>query len=397
MKRVLFVDDEPNVLDGLRRMLRPLRSEWDMAFAPDGPTALTMMAEQPFDVVVTDMRMPGMDGAEVLTQVMERWPSAVRIVLSGQSDTETILRSVGPTHQFLAKPCDAETLRDTVQRACALRELLADQLLTEVAAEIDSLPSLPTLYLRIVEAVRHPDTSVAEVGRLIAGDLGMSAKVLQLVNSAFFGIRRHVASPQQAVALLGLDTIRALVLHGQVFKQFPRSVLKRFSLQALEHHCITVGAYARRLAQLESAPQRVVDNAFMAGLLHDVGKLLLAANLPDVYEEAMRLCDEEGCTPLEAEREVFGASHAEVGAYLLGLWGLADPIVEAVAFHHQPGRCLGRGFEPLTAVHVANAVELAGAGEPPVDLEYLTRLGLAERLPDWLAACAGGEAGQTDG
>src|SRR5262245_37814840 len=100
MKKILFVDDEPNVLQGLERMLRSMRHEWEMQFAMSGPAALERLAEQTFDVIVSDMRMPGMTGAQLLTEVSQRHPHIVRIILSGQADQEDILRSVGPTHQY---------------------------------------------------------------------------------------------------------------------------------------------------------------------------------------------------------------------------------------------------------------------------------------------------------
>ncbi len=318
-KRILFVDDEPNVLGGLRRMLYPLRGEWETAFASSGPDALAKLAESPFDVVVSDMRMPGMDGAQLLTEVMQRYPQVVRIVLSGQSDKEMILRSVGPAHQYLAKPCDAETLKQTIARACVLRDLLADERLKQLVTKVSSLPSLPTVYARMVEALQSPDASIQTVSRIVAEDVGMTAKILQLVNSAFFGLRRHVSSPSEAAVFLGLETIKALVLSIHVFSQFQGASVPGFSLEGLWKHSLAVGAGAKRLAAEENQDRRDVDHALMAGLLHDAGKLVLAANLPEQYAEALaRAADSQG-PPWQAERDVVGAGHAEVGAYLLGL------------------------------------------------------------------------------
>ncbi len=369
-------------------MLRNLRDEWDMSFADGGESALRLMEQQPFDVVVSDMRMPGMNGAQLLTEVMRRWPRTVRIVLSGQSDREMILRSVGPTHQYLAKPCDAEVLKGVVYRACELRDLLSDENLKTLVTRVASLPSLPDLYLQIVEEVQSPDASIQKIGDIIARDVGMTAKLLQLVNSAFFGLRRHVPHPAMAASLLGLDTVKALVLTAQVFSSFESGRIRAFALDGLWRHSVAVGAIARKIAAAQNAEPQVVDFALLGGLLHDVGRLILAANLPAEYAQVCSASDGRGALLWQVEREKLGTTHGEVGAYLLGLWGLPDPIVEAVAYHHMPTRCLARGFTPLTAVHVADALELeshGGEGLPAAEdtAGYLAREGLSERLESW--------------
>ena len=219
-KRILFVDDEPKILEGLQRTLRSMRQEWEMQFAGSGQEALECLSKEPFDVVVSDMRMPGMDGAQLLKEVMRLYPQIARIILSGHSDQEIVLKSVRIAHQYLAKPCEAETLKSVVTRTCALRELLADDAVRRMVSNMDSIPSLPSLYAEIMEEIQSPNASIQRVGKIISKDMGMTTKILQLVNSAFFGLRRHVSSPSQAVSLLGLDTIRALVLSVHIFTHF---------------------------------------------------------------------------------------------------------------------------------------------------------------------------------
>jgi len=392
-KRLLFVDDEPRVLDGIRRMLRPMHHEWDISFAGSGQEALDAAAAEPFDVIVSDMRMPGMDGAALLNEVRKQYPQTARIALSGQTKKEDILRAVGPVHQFLSKPCDAETLTATISRALALRDLLADERLRALLSQMDSLPVLPSLYDELLEELESPDASVNVVERIVSQDIGMSAKILQLVNSAFFGVRQHVSTPGQAVALLGLDTVKALVLSMNVFSQFEGRSVKGLSLDALWGHSMNVAGFAKTIARAENAESKTADHAFVAGLLHDVGKLAFAAKLPAEYVKILSLAASNGTTLYETERETFGATHAELGAYLLGLWGFSDAIVEALAFHHEPARCSAREFSTLTAVHVANALEHAAGTEgvtsaaSSLDQDYVTELGVAERLPQWQRLC----------
>jgi len=389
MKRILFVDDEPNILSGLKRQLRAQRKEWEMAFAESGKAALSMMEAAPFDVVVSDMRMPGMDGAELLNRVKERYPETVRIILSGHSELELVMKSVGPTHQYLTKPCEPDLLRATLKRAFALRDLLADEQLQGLAAGMTTLPSLPTLYQRIVEVLQEPDASLAAVGEVIGQEPAMAAKVLQLVNSAFFGLRREVSDAREAVSFLGLETITALVLSVHVFAELKEAADDSFPIEALWSHSLAVGSMAKEIALAETGDKGTGEEALMAGLLHDVGKLILRVNLPERYREVERTMSVDGCDRLTAERAIFGTTHAEVGAYLLGLWGLPDGIVEAVAFHHRPGACLSDGFTPLAVVHVVNCLEGATPTDHParhageVDEAYLEQAGLADRLEAW--------------
>jgi HD-like signal output (HDOD) protein len=387
-RRILFVDDEELVLQGLQRTLRPLRGEWEMEFVDSGVKALERMAQAPFDVIVSDMRMPGMNGAELLAEVMKRHPKTVRLILSGHADRDLILKCVGSTHQYLAKPCNADTLRATMIRAASVESTLRDDKLQALLKRMERLPRVPSLYVEIVEVLHRPETTVNQVGEIIARDKVMTGKILKLVNSAFFALRRKVSTPAEAAACLGLDTIRSFVLSIHAFSQFESLTLGRFPIDALWSHSLNTAAVARNIAQLDSADQKLADETFIAGMLHDTGKLVLAANFTEQFSEALQLAWKENLALFAAEMQVFGVTHAEVGGYLLGLWGLPVPVVEAIALHHCPGRASQKSFSPLTALHVANALvhqrDGDGTGEAGrVDSGYLSELGLSGRLNAW--------------
>lgn len=387
--RVLFVDDEAKVLAGLRRMLHCLRKEWEMEFVESGRAALARMEADPFDVVVTDMRMPGLDGAQLLTQIMERFPATLRIVLSGQADETSVLRAVTPAHQYLSKPCDADTLKATIARARKLRETLSDESLVNLVSQVTTLPSLPHIYTALLEELRSENASVHRVAELISQDVCMTAKLLQMVNSSFFGVPRHVESPSQAAALLGLNLLKPLVLSAGIFAAFDAGDLPGYSAESLMEHSMAVSHVAEGIARSCGGDKNMIDDTLLAGLLHDVGQLLLAQNMPSQFRNALLLAREKGTTLYEAELEVNGATHAAVGAYLLGLWGLADPIVEAVAYHHSPSQSMSDSFSPLTAVHVANVYvndlnrQTGVTSCVEVDLEYLERLKMVDRVDEW--------------
>lgn len=388
-KQILFVDDEPNILEGLRRALYPLRQEWELSFASNGEAALAKLAQQPFDVVISDMRMPGMNGAEFLAKVQQHYPRVVRIIMSGYADQDSVLKSVIPTHQYLLKPYDTQTLQEIVGRATALRDLLVDDKLRQLVSNMQSLPSLPALYTEVTKELRLPNPSLKKIGTLISHDLGMTAKILQMVNSPFFGLRRHISSPSEAVSLLGLDTIASLIQTIPVFSLLKHEQLPGFSPSAFWNHSLRVGLCAKWIAQNEEHSPESAQIAFTAGLLHDTGHLVLAANWPQLYARVLKLVQVEHRSYDEATYEVFRATHTEVGAYLLGLLGLPSLIVEAVAFHRQPGRCLAPGCGPHMAVHVGAALEHERSAHHTsccgavLDMEYLTRLQLTEHLTAW--------------
>lgn len=390
-KRILFVDDNPDMLSSLQRMLRVVRSEWEMGFVESGRKALEELAKIPYDVVVSDIRMPEMDGVELLTKVKKLYPRVVRIALSGQSDQEVVLKSVGSTHQFLAKPCDADALKAVILRSCALQDLLCNASLQKIVTELESLPSLPSLYLEIIEELKSPKSSLAKIGEIISKDIGMTAKILQLVNSAFFGMPQHISSPSQAATLLGVDIIRALVLSVKIFSSYSSSIPEQLNIERLWNHCNMTAVLAKEIANSENFDRKMIDDVFMAGILHDVGILVLASNLPEQYNEVLQITEQKNMRLIEAEQLILGKTHAEVGGYLIGLWGLPDTIVETIYFHHTPGDSPIISLGPLTVVHIANALETTKTTskdapiESYLDMEYLNKLGIADRVPFWCA------------
>ena len=398
MKRVLFVDDEPMLLQGLQRMLRPLRCEWDMRFVAGGFQAIEELAREAADVVVTDLRMPEMTGAELLSQVRQLYPGTVRIVLSGQASRESVLQSVRVAHRQLSKPCDAETLKFNINQASQLRGLLKSTPLMRLVTRLESVPSLPATYVQIEDELAMPEPSVKRISEIIARDMGMTAKVLQMINSGLFGLRNRVDSVAQAVALLGLETIQSLVLTIHVFSKFNPNLLHALGIEGIWSHSQAVSELARRITVLqvsregELADRKLPEQAGIAGLLHDVGKLIIAKALPFDFKK-LQMMRETTRVPLwQAERAQLGTTHEEVGAYLLGLWGLPDVIVEAVAWHHRPAETQYCTLSPLAAVHVANALlhqkQTACSSSGVVDdldTTFLERAGLIGYLSAWEA------------
>ena len=383
MKRILFVDDEQNILDGLRHLLWKFRRQMDMAFALGGEAALEELRKAPFDVIVSDMRMPGMDGAALLQKVKEEYPGIVRIVLSGHAEQEAIFRALPVAHQFLSKPCDADKLCNVVERACRLRELLTDESLRKALGNIDRLPSLPTTYHELMRAMSLQDASVQMIARIVRRDPAMCAKILQLVNSACFGPSRSIASIDQAVVYLGMELIKNLALMVHVFGDTKEVRAAGPSLEFLQEHALLTARVASRLL-----PKQAQD-IFAAALLHDIGYIILARCAPDGFKAIVEN-GRDGRPTQEIEKEVLGVTHAEVGAYLLGLWGLPYPVVEGVAFHHNPSAAAARGFDIPSALNLADSLVGEAMGNRAgmtlhagADMDYLKTLDVVSQLPKW--------------
>jgi putative nucleotidyltransferase with HDIG domain len=369
---ILFVDEEKFVHKALKRSFRKMRQEWDMRFAASPREAMEIMNKEAVEVVVTETVFQGQSGLDFLKVVREGHPNSARIILSGYADQEVILKSVDLAHQYLAKPCEDEALKATISRAFMMKELLDHRSLKEIVSKIDSLPTLPAIYVELVEELKAEDASIDKIGDIISKDIGLTTKILKMVNSSFFGLRQHITNPAKAVSLLGLDLIKAIVLTSGAFDKFKNLKYPGFSLEQMWEHAMTTGTFAKIIAKESGLDRKASDTAFMAGLLHDIGKLLIAAHLPDSYRVILKLIQLKSMSMAEAETAVIGTTHAGVGAYLLGLWGLPDAIV-----------------------HVANA--FAGAGQQihqpgdalkGLDYAYLEDADILPKLEDWGAACA---------
>jgi HD-like signal output (HDOD) protein/ActR/RegA family two-component response regulator len=333
-QRVLFVDDEPHLLAALRRMLRSERDRWDMAFASSGAEALALLEAKPVDAIISDMRMPGMDGAELLGRVHKEWPSTARIVLSGQADLASVMAVLKSAQQFLAKPCEAAVLIGAVDRALRVQRLLADPALRQMIGGVTSLPTLPTVYHDLVAALDAPEVDVPAVAAILASDVSTSAELLKLVNSAFFGLAREVSSVDSAVSLLGLDNIQALVLTGSVFR-VSKALEQVVDVEALRQDALRRAAIARSIAGSEGWSAQERGLAVLSCMLRDVGGLVLAEGRPDVAHQLSEIATAEGpihpVRQADLETEAYGCTVTQASAYLLGLWGFAPAVIHTIA------------------------------------------------------------------
>jgi len=378
--RIVFVDDELNILQAMGRSFHGMRNEWNMEFLSSGAAALQSLARAPADVIVSDMRMPGMDGWQLLAEVKKLYPQTVRLVLSGHADPSSVMRAVGTAQLYLAKPCESGSLKAAIVQTQMLRQLLSSDRLALLVGEVGMLPSAPTAFQEILTCLQNPAASLTDASQIIGRDVAMTANIMKLVNSAFFGSRRPITTIDRAVAYLGMDTLGALVLGHSVFQSGVATGIDGFSLEELWLHTEQTAAAARAIALSENLSVARADEAFLAGVLHDVGKVVFATKAaapPNVTTDVVAQMEEH---------------HAEVGAYLLGLWGFPNSIVEAVAFHHTPNRASEKGLGLSGIVHVADRLVHLRSEHRSASIDtglqpgYLESVGLDHCLPKWSAA-----------
>jgi HD-like signal output (HDOD) protein/ActR/RegA family two-component response regulator len=381
MKNIVFVDDERELLDGLRARLYKHRNDWKMQFVMSGEEAIALFEKEPIDLIVSDVRMPGMDGGQLLATVKLRWPTTTRIIISGYSDPTQALRLASLAHQYLAKPCEERQVENVIERCFHLQGLLSQESLRTVVGRIGKLPALPKTFARLQAALAQPTVTTGEIGDIVSADAAIATKVLQITNSAFFRLRKPMVRIKDAITYLGFGTVRNLVLCAEISSNWrsPRE-LPEVDPQELQRHAEYSAAACKALAGDLVSP----DDAWLTGLVHDIGYWILVQECPRQLAQAIALSKAQAMPLSECELKTIGATHAQMGAYLLGLWGLPYPIVEAVALHHTPGAITSHGYDLLAALAVAHtllepanaqAISLVGSSEPGVDADYLARLG----------------------
>lgn len=400
MKRILVVAEDPDLQEELQRNLQSPNKSWECHFVSSGRHALQTLAAADYCVLVSDLTLPDMRGGELLERAKLIKPDIARILLAEPEHLDEVLRSSGSAHQFLARPCDAKHLLSSIERTCRIRSLLNNRIMRQVTGGLECLPSLPELYHDLsAEMAREEECSLKRIAGIVVQDIAMSAKILQLASSAYFGLSRTVHSAEQAVMLLGAEAVRSIVLLETLGMSFP-SRFEVLGQDWLWQHSFAVADAARAIAASEGGGARIQSQAYQAGVLHDIGKLVLASNFPVEYLQAVKLAGEEALPISAAEQRIFECDHGQVGAYLLGLWGLPDSIVEAVAFHHVPviARLSQQEMTPLVAVYGADLCvdqceDAARFHAGPSASEGLAQIGRFSRYDRWMQIVAAGNAG----
>lgn len=359
---ILFVDDEELILSGLKRGMRRHRGEWEMSFAISGADACEIISARPTDIIITDMQMPQMDGAELLEIVRKKSPDTARVILSGYAKDEVILKVIGPAHQYLAKPCDFREIEDTITRILRLRHCIENEPVRTIITGKISLPSLPSIYQNLLKELTNEYATNKSIAAILEQDIALKAQVLKVCNSAFFGLPQKVTNLETAVSLLGLNTLRSMTLLNGVFSSLDAKTQQCKSLRKLTANCHDLAMIAAQIAKISQFDKPIIDLVTSAGSLSHIGSLLIAASWPEEFQKAVALCEHNPDVSINHfEKQIIGIDHGLMGAYLLGLWGFPLPLCEAVAYHHTPNLIENRNHPILACLHIAQYAAKAKA------------------------------------
>ena len=381
--KILIVDNQPKVYQGLKRVLWTQKPDWDLFYAENGQKALELIDEQKFDVIVSDIKMPVMNGSELLNHIYTKQPDIIRIVLSGKCDQDSAFKLVSTTHLFLAKPCDPKTFINFIERAMKNKLILNNPIIIKIINSIQSIPSMPDTYLKLTSVLQKDNANINTIVEIISNDVALAAKILQMVNSAFFSLNWHVTNLSQAINVLGIDTLKMLVLSYGLLQKFEVKKVGKLSIDALWKENTKVAFLAKELAMKSNESNQIVEEVFVSSLLLKIGILLLAKNYNLKFEQAIKIATETSTFLTDAEKRIYACSHAEIGAYLLSIWGLPGEIVDAVAFHMYPQYDEFRSSNVLLYAHYASSYVGASSMIVPnpharFNMPFLEAMGIKE-------------------
>jgi putative nucleotidyltransferase with HDIG domain len=386
-KRLLFLGGSRSWFSDIDHALVELRPDWSAEHSVDPSQGSSVLGSSSFTAYIVHNDVAQSD--KLLQQLKAQFPHV--LALSLRHDLKDNSAVAGSS---VSAGNDARENIQHVVRAVTVDEWTSQPSVRDLLSQIRKLPTLPRMHEQVTRELESPNGSLEIVSQYVRKDPVMAAKFLQVINSAAFAPSYSVADPGEAVMFLGTVRTRALILMAGVFSQFDKLKCSSFSPEQIWQHSLRVASLAQGITLVQTEDPKLAEMAFTAGLLHDIGKLVLAGNLPEMYDTAHKLQQFKHIQESEAELTILNATHAQLGACLLGNWRLPLHIVEAVAWHHNPGQSYDTDFSVLTAVHSANVLAHEtteineGIGLPSrFDVFYLAKLGMASRRNAWREAC----------
>ncbi len=389
--KILFVDDSSAVLDMLKKMVTGMNNDWKVQYAMGGTDAVALLDLERFDVVVTDLQMPDINGVKLLKYIQKRFPEIIRIVFSASLTKELVMEVASFTHRFILKPCGIEKLSQTIENTLFIHNDLDNKKIQKVLIKTSSIPSLPKVYNELMDRIDDEMFSLRDAATLISSDIGMSANILKQINLLGYG--DEITSVNQAVILLGLNSIKAIALSAHIFSKMEPVDIPHFSFEELVRHSMLTAHFAKEITLLETNDEKMAETAFVAGVLHDLGTIILVLNFPGKYAEVLERVHTSNRPITEVERNLIGVTHGEIAGYLLALWGFRESVTSAVAFHEEPHIRNMEMFSPLSALYVSSYLACQYEGVHPCERnmlensEYIKDLNCVDRIDVWKERC----------
>ena len=389
-KSILLAFADPQVL---AETTQALDAGWEATSVATDTEALAQLEERSFDAFLVDFNLGSPDASDLLNYALEWRPDTVRYLLAYEADLALVAAKVLGSPNILPKPSDPASLKKRLEEG--VNDSTPEQNGADSPTQANPGPAVPSVYGAVLKAIESLGVTDQHVGEIIAQDEELSSELVRLTNSSYLGLPSDISHAVEAVRCLGFETVKALVLALQFLAEHGRLKPAYLSLDQLWQHSVKVGQIARDLVLFETKDRTLASQALIAGLLHDLGKVVLANNFADLYGRVHSLARKQPVTLWDVEKEMFGANHGEIGACLIGMWNMPGPVVDATALHHEPPLGEHERLTPLAALHIANVLEHQLSTDndgmmvaPIINTAFLEELGLLQRLPVWRAAFA---------
>jgi response regulator RpfG family c-di-GMP phosphodiesterase len=386
---IIFVDDDPNVLSGLRRRVRAKRPNWRLQFCDNGEEVLNLLqARHSVDVIVSDMRMPVMDGAELFRKVSRLYPEIGRILLSGYADGHANLLGTSATHHFLMKPCDDQSIINAIERALILRSYLRDPYLLGVMSCLPGHYLWPTAFRDLQTTLYHEGpVSEQNLAHYAMDHRDCVTFIERYARREELLVENSPATLHHLFEILGVESVKALAL---LFEIYGNGDIKAAENDPELTRALIMAEIAARLGRYENSEFENIDASRAAALLSHVGSKLIETVLPNQSMTARHIADKNQCDIISAEIDVMGISHAGLSACMAALWSFKHEIIEDIAFHHRPESAPTGRSSTLAMVYAAQhfARENGRAGrlikeKYPLAECYLATIGIGEKWASW--------------
>jgi HD-like signal output (HDOD) protein/ActR/RegA family two-component response regulator len=367
--KVMFVDDEIMILNGFKRAF--FKNEWQIYLADSADKALKILEKQPIDFIISDMRMPGMNGAEFLEKVAALYPQSVRIILSGHSDEEAAKRATFVAHQWFSKPCNPKGLEKVINHIADIRNSLPNPSVRNTVGQIKSLPTPPKVFMRLSALLNEKSLSMEQVSDVISEEPSLIAKILQITNTSFFVNARHVESINEAITRLGIDLVCSVVMAAEAYSNVEET--PGYSIVDEQNHCLSTARFAASMVEPSLRKETI-----LVGLLHNIGKCILSKISPESMDAYIKQRVIGGGN-IDLEQKLFMADHTQLAGYLLHLWNFSYSLIENIVLHHQPVKLMEKSFGSGAAVYVASRI----IREQTVDEAFVEHFNIADKLEVW--------------
>lgn len=350
MKKILIVDDDINIRSSLSDAF--LDTDYEIITRENGLAALEFLKSATVDLVISDMRMPEIDGYELLSKIKEKYPKVIRIIMVDSAEEASVFKVIlQNTAKFcILKPWNNEKVLEYIGQIFETEEILNSNDLLHLINNIEKLPTIDSSYQKILHMIER-DADTGAISAEIEKDFAISTKLLQLANSAYYGLR--TGSVKHATVYLGLQNLKSLIYSTSILNTFnSASAQDQQKVNDLWSHAILTSKLLHYIYEVFMI-KKLPEAAYSAGLLHNIGTLILINNRIEDYTTVINKARIKSLDLLDVEREAFHVTHQEAGGYLASWWKLPFPIVEAALYHHRPLDAGVLNKEVIAAVHLA--------------------------------------------